>query len=399
MKKTLQSVFQLGFDDYLKSHKIPLHYYTAARSIMSCRTAVLGGHKQYCKNHHLTGIWYNSCKHRSCPQCQGFTQFRWLENQKEKLLNCPHAHLVFTIPHEYLDYWRYNSDIMTALLFSCVKECLNDLLRNDPQKKYLDAQAGFIMTLHTSGRDLSLHPHIHCIITDGGLTDTGNWVTPKRSVILPARVLMAKFRGKFNAFMREQAKQDNWIYPSGENYQQLVNLTHKLGRKKWNVYIKEHFKYAGKLLKYLVNYLKGGVLKNAQITNINQNNVTFRYYPHKQNPDGKKENSCTRTLTHTQLIDRYLQHIPKPGTTTVRHYGIYSNGNRAKLNQAREHLKQELILPATERKKLSWRDYLAQIPNAIGHTLCKQCQQSINIFKVLPRLSREQLLQMAHAPP
>ncbi len=399
MEKTLQSVFQLGFDDYLKTHHIPFYYHQAARLIMACRTAVLGGHSQYCENNHLNGVWYNSCKHRSCPQCQGLVQFRWLENQKEKLLNCQHAHLVFTIPHEYLDYWRYNSDIMTGLLFTCAKECLNDLLKDDPEKKYLDAQPGFIMALHTSGRDLSLHPHIHCIITDGGLTETGNWVKPKRSVILPARVLMAKFRGKFNAFIREQAKQDNWIYPSGKNYQQLVNLTNILGRKKWNVYIKEHFKYAGKLLKYLVNYLKGGVLKNAQITNINEKTVTFCYYPHKENPDGKKENSCSRTLTHSELIDLYCQHIPKPGTITVRHYGIYSNGNRAKLNQAREHLKQELIAPATERKKISWRDYLANIPNALSQTLCKKCQLPINIQKALPRISLAQLLLEANAPP
>ena len=200
MEKTLQSIFQLGFEDYAKTHKVPLYQHKAAQQIMSCRTAVLGGHAQYCENHHLYGVWYNSCKHRSCPQCQGLSQFRWLARQKEKLLNCQHSHLVFTIPHEYLDCWRYNSQTMTRLLFRCAAECLHDFLRDDPQKKYLDAQPGFIMALHAFGRDLSLHPHIHCTVTHGGLNRDGHWVSPKRSTLLPIRALMARFRGKFNAF-------------------------------------------------------------------------------------------------------------------------------------------------------------------------------------------------------
>ena len=170
---------------------------------------------------------------------------------------------MFTIPHEYRTYWQFNTRIMTDILFKAVKETLTDLLVNDPEKKYLDATPGFILALHTWGRNLILHPHIHVVISIGGLNKEGQWVEKKHKRLLPAKVLMLKFRGKFNDFLRQAGKRDDWLYPENTGHQQLVNLTNKMGRKKWQVYIKPEFKDSGPLLNYLVNYMKGGPLKDA----------------------------------------------------------------------------------------------------------------------------------------
>ena len=398
MDQTLQTVFQIGFKDYASRHNLPLHYHKAASHIMSCRTSVLGGHSVYCENNHLNGVWYNSCKHRACPQCNGIGLHRWVERQKERLLNCQHIHIVFPLAHEYLDYWRLNTDVMMELMFKAAKESLKDLLMDDPQKKYLDAQPGFIMALHTWGRGLPLHPHIHCMITDGGFNGQ-QWVGPKRSVLVPARVLRAKYQGKLNDFIRQAAKQGNWYYPEGKRYQQLVNLSNKLGRKKWHVYIKERFKYTAPLLKYLINYLRGGPLKNPQITAVNRQQVTFRYYAHRNNPDGKKDHPSYRTESLDDFFKLYLQHIPRPGTRMVRHYGLYDNTNTRRLNLARAELGQPRVPPKAERPVLSWIDYLRQFSGAEEKTQCKQCQQALTVFKALPRQTLTQLLAHRYAPP
>ena len=397
MKHTLQEVFQLGFKDYAAQHNLPLHYHKAANHIMSCRTAILGGHSVYCENHHLNGIWYNSCKHRACPQCSGIGLYRWVERQKERLLDCEHLHIIFPLAHEYLDYWRLNTLIFTNLMFLAAKEALTDLLVNDPQKKYLDAQPGFILALHTWGRDLRLHPHIHCIITYGGFTGHG-WRTKKGSVLIPARVLRAKYQGKLNAFIRQAAQQDDWQHPDGKGYQQLVNLSNKAGRKKWNVFIKEHFKYAGPVLTYLVNYMRGGPLKNPQITSVDRQQVTFKYYPHQLNPDGKKENLAYCSKSLDDFFPLYLQHIPLPRKMMVRHYGLYANNNTKRLNQARKVLGQMPIQAKEQASIPNWIDYLGQIPQVQHKSQCRKCHQPLKVLKAMPRIPLKQLLEQVHGP-
>ena len=386
LARSIQAVFIESFTQYAQNHPLPLHYHKAAQHIMDCRTAALGGHTLYCEEGHLDGIWYNSCRHRFCPQCQGINLMRWVEKQEARLLDCTHHHITFTIPHEYQAYWRLNTELMMDLLFRAVKETLTDFLVTDPDRKYLDAVPGFILALHTWGRDLSLHPHIHCIITDGGLNSSGQWVTPKGSCFLPIRAVMKKFRGKLNDFIRITArKEKNWLYPEGSNEQQLINLTNKLGRKKWNVHIKAGFKSSKPLLSYLVNYLKGGPLKNTAIISVTPGSVTFRYYPHKENPDGKKEKGRLMNLTHEQFFERYLPHIPPPGKQLIRKYGLYSNGQTKKLNQSRIESGQCEIDPSSGQDYKTWEECLSQFETIKTKTHCKICGKPLTVKKPIPR--------------
>lgn len=398
MDQTLQSIFQLGFQDYAERHYLPLYYHKAASHIMSCRTAVLGGHSLYCEDGHLNGVWYNSCKHRACPQCSGIGLHRWVAQQQQLLLNCRHIHIVFPLAHEYLDHFRLNTERMINLMFQAARDSLYELLRDDPEKKYLDAQPGFIMGLHTWSRDNSLHPHLHCILTEGGFNGE-HWVKPKGSVLLPARVLRAKYQGKLNDFIRQAARRGPWRYPQNQGYQQLVNLSNKLGRKKWHLYIKDHFKYTAPLLKYLVNYLKGGPLKNAQITAVHRDQVTFRYYPHRSNPDGRKEHPAYRTESMEAFLNLYLQHIPPPGSRRVRHYGLYANTQRDALNRARAELGQPPTPTTHERSEITWIDFLRNFADGAEKTRCKRCSKSLTVLKPLPQIPLYELLERLRAPP
>ena len=167
---TLQTIFQDAFPAYEQTHPLPAHVRRAARAIMQCRTAALGGHVQACPDGHMARIWYNSCRHRACPQCAYLQTERWLALQQARLLACDHYHVIFTLPHELNPLWLANVPVMTTLLFQAVRDTLGTLLA-DP--KYLGAQPGIIAALHTWSQTLVLHPHVHCLVTGGGLTPDG----------------------------------------------------------------------------------------------------------------------------------------------------------------------------------------------------------------------------------
>jgi hypothetical protein len=162
---TLQTIFHDAFPAYEQTYPLPAHVRRAARAIMQCRTAVLGGHVQACPDGHMARVWYNSCRHRACPQCAYLQTERWLAVQRARLLACDHYHVIFTLPHELNPLWLANVPVMSTLLFQAVRETLFDLLA-DPE--YLGAQPGILAALHTWSQTLVLHPHLHCLVTGAG---------------------------------------------------------------------------------------------------------------------------------------------------------------------------------------------------------------------------------------
>ena len=153
---TLQTIFQDAFPAYEQRHALPAHVRRAAHALMRCRTAALGGHIQACPDGHVARVWYNSCRHRSCPQCAYLQTERWLARQRARLLACDHYHVIFTLPHELNPLWLANVSMMTALLFQAVSETLLTVAR-DP--RHLGADIGLLAVLHTWGQNLDLHQH------------------------------------------------------------------------------------------------------------------------------------------------------------------------------------------------------------------------------------------------
>jgi len=226
-KHTLQQIFSQLDAAAIKNLRLPLPHLKALEKIVACRTATLGGHAQYCENNHLNGIWYNSCKHRACPQCRSMPTEEWLINTKNILLDCPHHHVVFTLPSELNELWRYNQTIMTNILFKAVQDTLKKFA-NDP--KYLNASPGILCALHTWGRSLSLHPHIHVLISHGGIDTLGHWSAPKKKCLFPQKPIMMVYRGKLLSLLKQAIKSDDWRYPPNHVEYQLLNLFNKLGR-------------------------------------------------------------------------------------------------------------------------------------------------------------------------
>ncbi len=182
MKPTIQSLLQRDFASYARGRRLPLHVHKAARSIIRCRTAALGGHKMACPAGHVAGIWYNSCRHRACPQCSKLQTDRWLEGWRKRLLPCDHFHVIFTIPHDLLEIWQLNRKRLSDHLFRASRDTLFELLDDE---RHLGAKPGVIAALHTWGRTLNLHPHVHCLVTGGGRAPDGSWSASRKGYLLP----------------------------------------------------------------------------------------------------------------------------------------------------------------------------------------------------------------------
>jgi hypothetical protein len=296
---------------------------------MNCRSMALGGHVKKCPNGHVEGVWYNSCGHRSCPQCSHLRKERWLEKQKARLLACDHFHVIFTIAHELDDLWRLNSRVMTEVLFRSTRDTLFELLTDE---RHLGARVGVMMALHTWGRTLSFHPHVHCLVTGGGLTPSGAWRTVTNGYLLPVRVVRAIFRGKFLDGVAKALEQGQLKLPAAMSEQKLKNLLNQLGRKKWNVCIRQRYSHGTGVITYLARYVRGGPLSNQKLQCVDEAGVTFRYRDHR---DGKAK---PMTLRVEEFIGRALRHVPERGTVVLRHYGLYGRCGKSLRDRCRAEL-------------------------------------------------------------
>jgi hypothetical protein len=375
---TLQTILQRGYAAYERTHRLPDYVRRAVWAILACRTAVLGGHVQVCPEGHVERIWYNSCRHRMCPQCAWVQVERWLARQKARLLACEHYHVIFTIPHELNDLWLANVEAMSQLLFASVHDTLVELL-GDP--KYLGARPGIIATLHTWSQTLRLHPHLHCLVTGGGLTAAGQWVAVRHGFLLPMRVVMAVFRGKLRAAICQGLHQGRLMLPAGKRRQQVDTVLNKLGRQKWNVHIREQYPSGQGVLIYLARYLRGGPIAPQRLVSCDGQQVVFRY-EERGKTNGGQAHQRTMRLPLEQFIGRWLLHVPPARAVRVRCWGLYAHTHAEVLAQCRHQLGQGPVeVPAP-----------FDGPDEDGHEVeaslecCPVCGQRLVCTALIPRV-------------
>ena len=169
----IQEILNKGLDKYIEKHKTVGYKQKVIKAIQECKTERLGAHKYVCDKCGYEEIGYNSCKNRHCPNCQTGKKLKWIEARKEEVLNIKYYHVVFTIPSDIYSIVNQNQEKMYKILFKASAETLQELAED---KKYLGGEIGFFSILHTWGQNLMYHPHIHAIVTGGGLTEIGKWV-------------------------------------------------------------------------------------------------------------------------------------------------------------------------------------------------------------------------------
>ena len=378
---SLQTIFQDAFPAYEALHPLPAHVRKAARAIMQCRTAALGGHVQACPDGHVSRLWYNACRHRACPQGAYLQTERWLARQRARLLGCDHSQVIFTLPHDLTPLWRANVPGMTSLLLQAVRDTLCTLLA-DP--RYLGAPPGLLAALHTWSQTLVLHPHVHGLVTGGGLTPDGQLTAVRQGFLLPARVVMAVLRGKMLEAIRQAWACGELGLPEGMRPQPFLNLLKRLGhprQTKWNVHIRERYAHGVGVVTSLARSLRGGPIKKARLVAWDGARVTCTWRARREEADGDRPASPRLTLPVADFLQRWLLHVPVPQTRGVRSYGLYHPTQADALAVCRTALGQ----PPMERPAmLDWQTVCAQRGD-LHPERCPACGQLLVCTGVIPR--------------
>lgn len=314
-------------------------------SLEACKTIQLGGHIlqcDTCKKQHIT---YNSCKNRHCPSCQNLKNAAWVLERSRELLPIQYFHVVITLPDDLNPVVFQNQKIMYKLMFDSVAQMLKELSR-DP--KHLGAhQIGFISTLHTWGQTLMFHPHIHIIVTGGGLSkDKTNWVSCSKDYFINIDVMAMRFRKIFLVKLKK-------LYAAGElclmnkiehlktksEFQKLIN---RLFAKNWVVYSKGNYGDPKNVFAYLSRYTHRVAIGNSRIIKVENDKVYFHY---KDNAD--EEKSKIMALDAKEFIRRFLLHTLPSRFVRVRCYGLLAHRNR---NQKLDLCRKLLGVPKEERQ-------------------------------------------------
>lgn len=367
MQVTVQNILQTHFDAFARRRPLSANMRRAAYRMRHCRTAAMGGHVVSCPEGHVHRVAYNSCRHRSCPQCSALPRETWLTHWKMRLLDCPHFHVIFTTPHELIPLWRYNKALFAAALFAAASQALVELLGD---AKYLGGRVGLLAALHTWSQTLAAHVHLHVLVTAGGLTDDGRWQVAKKSCLLPRKVLMIVFRGKLRAELLRAQERGELTIPPDTSVAAVRSLLNKLGRTVWNVKILDRYDHGAGVATYLARYLRGGPIGNKRLVAVRDGRVFFSYRVSSSGTSdrGRRE---TMSLEVDEFLSRLLEHVPPSGLHTVRGYGLYAGNQRARLDVARQSLGQ-MPLAQSHQAAPSWQEMCAKMGNAeAGH--CPVC--------------------------
>ena len=313
---TVRSVITRFYPSWRRGRKVRADVLRAATRITHCRTAELGAHVERCQCGHITNIKYNSCRHRSCPQCQGGKRAGWLERITRQLLPCEHVHVIFTIPEELNIFWQFNRRTFADLLMKAARHSLEKLLA-DPE--HLGAKPGIISVLHTWGRNLSVHPHVHCLVTAGGMNADGCFVRSRKSILVPGRMLKAVFRGMFCDFLKRAVCSGELAIPARLTAAKAVSLFNRLGRSDWNTRIQEKYDHGVSVAGYLARYVCGSPISGRRIERVSHDAVAFRYRDHR---DGQQK---FMQLKPHDFLNRWFEHVPPRGLRMIRRSGLYAN--------------------------------------------------------------------------
>src|SRR5712692_5598174 len=337
---------------YCARHPVSSLQAAVIRRLIACRTAALGGHVDACGRCGYTRISYNSCRDRHCPKCQASKRAAWLEARLERLLPIGYFHVVFTLPALLYPLVLHHQRLLYGLLFRAASATLLTLAA-DPQR--LGAQVGITAILHTWGQNLLFHPHLHCVVTGGGLAPDGqHWVAGRRRYFLPVKVLGKLFRGKFLAGLKK-AYQAGQLTLTGSvmhlgdprAFQQLLQ---QLYGHNWIDYAKRPFGGATQVFRYLGRYSHRVAIANSRLVSMDHDRVSFRWKDYADNHRTK-----VMTVSAEEFIRRLLLHVLPKGFVRIRHFGLLASVNVAtKLQRCRQLLGQET--PSGPQPPKRWID-------------------------------------------
>jgi hypothetical protein len=305
-------------DEYLRTRRTTPFQRKALRAIRRCRTEAMGSVRAVCDNCGAEHLLFRSCRNRHCPRCQGQARKEWLEAREREVLPVPYFHVVFTVPEMLNEIALYCPEVFYAALLQAAGNALLDVGLTK-----LHARLGCLTVLHTWGQNLSLHPHVHCVVPGGGFTPDGSrWIALRNpSYLLPINVLWRRFRTLLCNALRHAARSGK-LHRLPESVPPHLTIEGAAAQK-WIAYAKPPFGSAGYVLEYLSRYTHRVAISNRRILVFAQNKVTFRWR------DYADSNRTKRSTLHAlEFLRRFLLHVLPDRFVRIRYFGFMANRQR-----------------------------------------------------------------------
>ena len=367
------NVFRRFAADYLSAHgasMLPSHR-RAIEDILDCRTAALGGQVWRCDACGTEVFSFHSCGNRSCPKCHTAQTQEWLEHRQAEMLPVPYFHITVTIPAELREVLRSNQRDGYAALMQASAAAIIELAR-DP--RYVGGTVAVLAVLHTWTQQLTLHPHVHCLVSGGGISeDASTWHPARQNFLLPIKALAKLVRGKFRALLLRRCP--DLVVPD------------MAWQVPWILHVTAWGNGEQAVLDYLARYVFRIALTNARIAGLDDETVTI------QHKDRKTGHARTYRLSGDEFMRRFLQHVLPRGFHKVRYFGLWHPTQRHNAARVRQML--QLQAPP---KPDPLQDPGVPPPEPIGAEpvppiepmICPHCQQRRLIF--IRRLSPQQAM-------
>ncbi len=325
---------------YRANHNLPLEHLKVMSAITVCRTKALGGHLQECDRCGAEVPAYNSCRNRFCPKCNWLAKEKWLATRKKDLLPVSYFHVVLTLPDLLNPLVRYNEKALYNILFNAGSQTLLALGR-DP--KHLGADIGFMSILHTWGSNMIDHPHLHCVVPCGGLSDDEmEWLWPKKSkkkkkFFVHVNIISDLFKKKFLHYLNRAYQKGELKLEGPVAYLQdpaeFSQLKNELYGKKWVTFCKQPFGGPEQVLEYVSRYTHRVAIYNHRLIKVENGRVYFKWKNCR-----KGDKLAETSLEVFEFIRRFLLHVLPKRYIKIRYYGILASRNRHKLCTAQEIL-------------------------------------------------------------
>lgn len=343
--------------------------------IAQCRTADLGGHEEMCESCGTKRYSYNSCGDRHCPKCQAAKQAIWIDDLIQATLPVKHYHIVFTVPHQLNVVCLHNQRMFYDLFFAAVWSTLRSF-----GYSHYGVESGAVAVLHTWGQNLSLHPHLHCIVPAAGYTLDGRWknIGHNENYLYPVHQLSQAFKGKFLDSLKRALRKKNEISLFNDKIQQAYNT-------RWVVNCQASLASAQHVVKYLGQYTHRVAITNQRILNIDNDRVTFITKDYRDRAVKKPA-----TLHGVEFLRRFTMHILPKRFVKIRRFGMYNPTvlRNCKLQFVPE---ENLASPASLKKQKTSETKLERLERLTGINpcLCPVCKtgHSFNFLLTPPKIA------------
>jgi len=344
---TIADIFRAGISEYCRNHKLSNQQRKVVGHIINCQTPALGRHKVSCTNKDCSYevIQNNSCRDRHCNKCYKSKKLKWIFSRSKELLPISYYHVITTLPHELCNLAICNKEIIYDIFFKSVFYVINLFASNE---KHLGGKVGFYAILHTWGQTLSYHPHLHIIVTAGGLKGDRFVSLPYQNKFLfPVKAMSMKIRERFVELLKEAKASDQLKFPEQLSYlsseAEFTEYLKEIGRKNWVVYSKPPFSNPETVLDYFSRYTHRVAISNSRILSMEEGKVTFNYKDYKDTDEKGIPKIKQMSLPGGEFVQRFLWHILPKGFRKIRYGGIFSSGiKKSSIKTIREIFEEKL---------------------------------------------------------